>query len=363
MIEKTNKSAKTFEAQKVKLQVKNKSIMSVTNIYRPPYNKKNKYTYNDFEAEYESLIINDSGKSNDFLIGDLNIHMEKKDDPDAINFAKLLQRHDQKQLIDEATHIKGGTLDLIMISKSNENYATEVGDRITSSDHYPIIVTIKVEKAAVKNENRQIQIRKTKHLKIDDVKRKIVDTEIEKKVAEAADVDEAVEIYNMNLQKIYNELCPMQLITISDKRKQSPWFNKSLMELRSSVLKAYKIHKQHPEDVKLKAKYNRDRNEYAKLVKNTRQKYYNDELCKSKDPKKLYGLIKILLGKKKNTSLPTKFSKEQLPDEFRMFYVNKVQGINNEIKRKMETLNIDIEKFKPDVPPCVLTHFKELTED
>ena len=29
----------------------------------------------------------------------------------------------------------------------------------------------------------------------------------------------------------------------------------------------------------------------------------------------------------------------------------------------METLNVDIEKFKPDAPPCVLTHFEELTED
>ena len=84
--------------------------MSVTNIYRAPYNKKNKYTYNDFEAEYESLIISDSGKTNDFHIGDLNIHVEKKDDSDAINFTKLLQRYDQKQLINEATHIKGAPL-------------------------------------------------------------------------------------------------------------------------------------------------------------------------------------------------------------------------------------------------------------
>ena len=136
-----------------------------------------------------------------------------------------------------------------------------------------------------------------------------------------------------------------------------------MKEQRLLVAKAHKEHKRHPEDGQLKKDYNQLRNAYAKRVKNTRQNYYNDELCKSRDPKKLYGPVKILLGKKKNTALPTRFSNEQLPDEFRMFYIQKVRKLNEMIKEKMETLVIDKDKFKPEDPPCELTHFKEVTKD
>ena len=139
ILEKKSKSAKTFEALKVKVQVKNKTVLNFTNLYRPPPSKKNKYSYKDFEVEYEKLLSSDECKMNDYHLGDYNIHLEKQDDPDTISFKNLLEHYGHKQLVTSSTHVKGDILDLVITNNDNHNYNLKVGDRFTSSDQYPCI--------------------------------------------------------------------------------------------------------------------------------------------------------------------------------------------------------------------------------
>ena len=121
------------------------------------------------------------------------------------------------------------------------------------------------------------------------MKQRLISHELDKKCNEASNNDDAVQIYNENLRNIFDELCPLQSKLVRENKKQAPWFTKHLKEQRLLVAKAHKEHKRHPEDGQLKKDYNQLRNAYAKNVKNTRKDYYNDELCKSKDPKNSTG--------------------------------------------------------------------------
>ena len=50
-------------------------------------------------------------KLNVLIMGDFNLHVERKHDPDAFQFKEMLQALGSRQLVDFPTHRSGSTLD------------------------------------------------------------------------------------------------------------------------------------------------------------------------------------------------------------------------------------------------------------
>jgi len=67
------------------------------------------------------------------MLGDFNIHMDKKDSITTKEFLSLLECFDLNQLVDCPTHNKGHTLDLVILNSSfvSQLYTSDLG----LSDH------------------------------------------------------------------------------------------------------------------------------------------------------------------------------------------------------------------------------------
>ena len=102
-------------------------------IYRPPYSSEHNFSLSIFFTEFfnhmELLLI---CKEPLVICGDFNIHVNCKEDGDSKSFHELLESVGLRQRVQQATHLNGHTLDLII---------TRYSDFIISSkpniDHFP----------------------------------------------------------------------------------------------------------------------------------------------------------------------------------------------------------------------------------
>ena len=99
-------SAKTFKYLCCRIISKGASIV-LTTIYRPGFENPSPVFFKDFTSCLEFLVT--------FLVpvtitGDINIHLERDADPDAIKLRNLLESFDMIQFVSELTHQLGRTL-------------------------------------------------------------------------------------------------------------------------------------------------------------------------------------------------------------------------------------------------------------
>ena len=112
-------------------------------------------------------------------MGDFNIHVDRAYDnsdsqsqTQALKFLQLLDRANLVQHVNESTHDKGHTLDLVI---TRENDSTTISNlectQAVSSDHFAIIFDISVPKPM--RPKKEITIRKWKNLDPEKFKREI----------------------------------------------------------------------------------------------------------------------------------------------------------------------------------------------
>ena len=108
-------------------------------LYRPLTNQKNKFTNTQFFEEFSTFLQDRVTSSGDLLIvGDLNFHLDKKNDTDTRKLTELLESFNILQCVNTSTHMSGHTLDVIMC-RATDNLIQEVkvGDMITEHNPYP----------------------------------------------------------------------------------------------------------------------------------------------------------------------------------------------------------------------------------
>lgn len=71
------------------------------------------------------------------LVGDFNINMELHHDPSAARLTSIMERFDFRQLVNCSTHLKTGTLDLIITQSNSMVSLVDVCDN-TFTDHYTV---------------------------------------------------------------------------------------------------------------------------------------------------------------------------------------------------------------------------------
>ena len=76
------------------------------------------FMFNEEFQAFSALILEPKGEL--LLLGDFNINFSEKQDLNALNFLKILQENNLKQLVMAPTHFKGGTLDLVIMNQNLE---------------------------------------------------------------------------------------------------------------------------------------------------------------------------------------------------------------------------------------------------
>ena len=84
-------------------------------LYKPPPSSSNGLTHNLFISEFtDYLELHIATTKQLVLLGDFNIHVNKTDDRDAVEFSNLLDQFGLVQHVSDVTHRGGHTLDLVL---------------------------------------------------------------------------------------------------------------------------------------------------------------------------------------------------------------------------------------------------------
>lgn len=126
---------KTFECCEVTITDGGESIF-FTVIYRPPPNNKNNLTTRGFLADFQELLNSyTTRKKLPIIVGDFNIHFDRKEDKDVEALMSVIHSSGLHQLVTLKTHRKGHILDWVLTQHPNTVKNLEVTDKCLS-DHY-----------------------------------------------------------------------------------------------------------------------------------------------------------------------------------------------------------------------------------
>ena len=143
----------TFEALCGRLVVAGESFLFLA-IYRPGSARPANQFYDELAVVLEELVVQGGPIT---ISGDIKIHVEKPDDPDAVRFAALLASFDVVQHVSGSTHTKAGTLDLVMSFSDREVMNVCVDPAGVISDHSVVTCRIPSQQHIIPVASRRVR--------------------------------------------------------------------------------------------------------------------------------------------------------------------------------------------------------------
>lgn len=295
-------------------------------IYRPPQSKKNKCTTAQFVSEFHDFILDISVEPSELIVtGDFNIHMDNLADSYARSLMDVLSSVNLQQHVTEPTHQEGHILDLL-ITSSNSNVISSVYiEHDSPSDHSIILFTLK--EAKPKPLKTKITFRRKKKVNIEELKDKIVNSDISAKVTHSQGVSNKMNIFEKTLLPILDNIAPLKTIKVTA-RPNTEWFNDSITEAKRDRRRAERrwrksgleVHKQIYQRLKLNTN---------KLIEDAKQKHVKEQLEKNKgDSKHTFKVVnKILKHNLTANKLPKAKDPKDVADTFCDFFTSKVENI------------------------------------
>ena len=146
--------------------ITDKGPIIFSNLYRPGYSSKHRYTAKKFCVEFNQFIeLLNSYSTVTYLVGDYNFHLEtlyRTDDRqetsyeiqkknEAKMFTSVLSEFNYSQLINEPTHELGGTLDTLICNDSSyvNGWSVLGKNDVCISDHLPIFFELNTKPQVV----------------------------------------------------------------------------------------------------------------------------------------------------------------------------------------------------------------------
>ena len=364
---------KTFEIAVASLLCQNGSTLWISCLYRsgtPTAMSANIPLFFEEFENYLSSLIDKPGRP--IILGDFNIHVEDPNCPTANKFSSLLNTNGWIQNVVGSTHIGGGTLDLVITRAQSVKLdqlnikdicISETG---TTSDHY--LVSFECDMVGICNlAPITKQYRKITPLEQNVIAEKILYSEL-CETNKFSTLDNAVVLYNKELQNILDQHAPIKTFTLKPKRCE--WWSKDCQLARTRRRKAernyLKLIKKNEciEDIEeAKSNYKFSAKEAAKLITSTRIQYYKLKLQKcGKNAKQSYSLVNKLLNNSSSPKLPSCTNDSKLANNFKEFFEDKVEKIYDGITKKQTEVPNKNSHFK-STTRVELSEFKPITDE
>ena len=257
------------------------------------------------------------------IAGDFNFHVDCLCDNDAKNFEEIvLQQH-----VQVPTHESGHTLDLVITRSNNDITVSSPKAALALSDHFFIECNLNIPRLS--STVNEIFYRKLKTLDFDalktDISASLLCTSTWKNVSELA------QCYDSTMAPLRDKHAPLQS-KVTVMRPKLPWYTNILRELKA---KGRKLERRMlltglPED---KTACRNTRDEYTRLLSDTKTKYYADLIEESAgDTKKLFSIVNSLckVDNRYDTLLPHNGSQISAND-FGAFFIKKIELIQEDI--------------------------------
>ena len=305
----------------------NKISTRVVVVYRPPI--VGNIQYEEFAREWSLYLERFIEVQEELLIvGDFNIHVDTVNSL-SDSFTNILDANCLKQHVDQPTHRKGHTLDLVITRDTSGLLRSPpvisisgVGDLTgaSSCDHYAVWCYLNI--ARPKTISKTVTYRSLRKIPIHDYRADILRVvECNSETAGAL-----VEQYNGNLQALTDKYAPPQNKTIT-LRPHAPWYTEALRREKRERRKCERTATRTLLTVDREIADER----YARRtvqIEQAKAAYYTSQIDKNKgDSKTLFKLTNSLMGKNGETILPTHSCDKTLADQFLSFFHNKIDNI------------------------------------
>ena len=350
-------------------------MLRLSVVYRSTQSKNYDGTkVSKFMQEFDEYLDTLVGKSGSPIIcGDFNFHVENNINSAAKNFISLCESKGFIQHIQSPTHISGGTLDLIFtlgnISDAVPVLDTSVESNTgTLSDHY--LVSIQTHFSNINNKQHSYTeklVRELGKIDIAEFRHDIFSSELN--LSEYRSLDETVDMYQQNLERIFDKHAP--LITRKFCTERSEFWNEKCQSARRERRKAKRQSKKHPNDEELRAFHHEKSVDAAITINMARNSYYERMLSQHKgDARATYKVINKLLDKEFGAKKLPNGKDEEVAEHLKTYFDQKVKKIYSDIQSEITKCAPKIDtSISPMCEPRKqksspkLTHFQEISEE
>ena len=331
-------------------------VINVVSLYRPPYSVDHPITsrvfFEEFSAYLEDIVMTPGIL---LITGDFNFHVDCPSDNDAKNFADILQTYGLKQHVHVPTHISGHTLDLIITRSNNDLTVSSPTASVILSDHFFVECNLNIPRPS--SIVKETVYRKLKTMDLHEFKSDILESMLCTSTWNNA--SELASCYESTMSSLLDKHAPLQKKVVVV-RPKLPWYTNSLRQLK---VKRRKLERRMlftglHED---KLAYRNARDEYTKLLSDTRRCYYADLIAESAgDTKKLFDIINSLSKvDDRYGKLPPHDSSQSLANTFGAFFIKKIELVQQDIDK----IIVNQPEAHPQHPHSRLESFAKLTEE
>ena len=255
--------------------------------------------YQEFQELLELLI---PLATEFYILGDFNLHLDKKQSPTTTKFCDILESFDLEQHVHFPTHIHGHWLDLL-ITRTSCPAVRSVLACDGLSDHFSVLSELEFPRS--KCVKKKIYFRRINKIDLDNLKNDILNSDLKTKPEK--ELPKLCKQYDTILQTILNKHAPLLTKTVSE-RHPTPW-------MTQDILKA-KVRRRRLERVWRRTRYRHERSRYRvqcnlcnRIMEKAKAIFYaNIILENSEDPKKLWKSINNILHRFPVPSLPENLS-------------------------------------------------------
>ncbi|CAC5422780.1 unnamed protein product [Mytilus coruscus] len=302
------------------------------------------------------------------ITGDLNFHLDDKNNSDACKFIETLEDHGLQQHINGPTHIHGHTLDVIItreISSILKNTPVVHDPYLCdkkgnpAGDHMALFAQLRISRPS--KYRQTVTYRKYRDINLDDIKNDFVES-IPPVVNATEPVDSLVSLYNTNLISDIDKHAPIvsKEITL---RPNTEWHTEELRDAKRNCRKAER--RMQKTNLTVHQQIHRDACVHAnKLLIRCRKEHFSTKGEEAEhDQKQLFRLSKHIMGEKQETILPSHKDEKDLANKFCQFFMNKIEMIraNLSASNKRSITMCDIMKSDEKFNGEHLSSFKPTT--
>jgi len=192
-----------------------------------------------------SLFFDDLARTYEFLtnrlspivlVGDANVRLDRPTDPSALRFNDLVESFALRQHVTGATHILGGTLDVV-VTKSDDTPSSLIVTDVGLSDHYLVTWYVNMRRTSARTYVTS-ERRLWKNLDVASFRSALCSSALctANLTAETLDADAMAAQYNQVMTTILDDLAPLKTTTYRV-RQSDPWYNDECRSAKRSARK------------------------------------------------------------------------------------------------------------------------------
>jgi hypothetical protein len=316
-------------------QVKNgMKLLTFALMYRPPNSRLPQF-YTFLIKLCQSLLKYDEI----ILIGDLNLPTKHLSSDS--QFSSIMTSFGLRQLVMDATHESGHTLDMVIVRDGSQCVTGPVQIVEGVADHKGILFDIVVNGASPSNTTTVRRRRNFHQFDKDSFMLELCDSVVSPLIMKYSEVsniwkvrtdvssDELVSEFDQLIESVLNRAAPVVEKRVRRLRTVG-WWNRQCQEEKIKLRRLERIWRLSPSTVRRQI-YLDARRKYHGILTSVREKYVNREIDKcQEDPKKFWLLANTLLGRSNKVTLPD-LDPSSLSGVFNSFFKDKINQIRDSI--------------------------------